>query len=66
MHDIELAMIIHAFNMWRHYLLGRIFTLMTDHNGLRYLFDQLNLNARKAIWLTTLSEFKFTIRYIKG
>lgn len=32
----------------------------------RYLFDQPNLNARKARWLGTLSEFDFEIRYIKG
>lgn len=37
-HDLELATIIHALKMWRHYLLGRIFTLMTNHGGLKYLF----------------------------
>ena len=65
-HDLELAVIIHALNMWRHYLLGRRFILMSDHNGLRYLFDQPNINVRQARWLTTLSEFDFEIRYIKG
>lgn len=39
MHVLELPMIIHALKMWRHYLLGRRFTLMSDHSGLRYLFD---------------------------
>ena len=38
-HDLELAKIIHELKMWRHYLLGKSFTLMSDHNGLRYLFD---------------------------
>ena len=33
-HDIELAVIIHALKMWRHYLLGKRFTLMRDHSGL--------------------------------
>ena len=45
-HDLELAAI-----MWRHYLMGRIFELRTDHYGLKYLFDQPTLNARQAIWL---------------
>lgn len=45
-YDLELATIIHALKMWRHYLLGRQFVLMTDHIGLRYLFDQPNVNAR--------------------
>jgi len=66
MHDLELVVIIHALNIWRHYLLGRRFTLMSNHIGLRYLFDQLNLNVRKARWLATLSEFNFDIRNIKG
>lgn len=40
--------------------------LMSDHIGLRYLFDQLNLNSRKARWLATISKFYFKIRYIEG
>jgi len=39
---------------------------MCDHSGLRSLFDQLNLNAKKARWFATISEFDFEIRYIKG
>jgi len=39
---------------------------MSDHSGLRYLFDQPNLNSMEARWLTTLSEFDFEVRYIKG
>ena len=66
MHDLVLTTIIHALKMWRHYLLGMRFTLMSDHIGLRYLFDQPNLNARQARLLATLSEFDFEIRYIKG
>jgi len=45
-HDLELTMIIHALKMWMHYLLGRRFVLMSDQIGLRYLFDQPNLNVR--------------------
>jgi hypothetical protein len=47
-HDLELAAILHALKMWRHYLLGRKFVLMIDHCGLQYLFDQPKLNAREA------------------
>lgn len=65
-HDLELETVIHALKMLRHYLLGRKFILNSDHSGLRYLFDQPNLNVRKARWLATLSEFDFEIKYIKG
>lgn len=44
-HGFELAVIVRALNMWRHYLLERKFTLMTNHGGLNYLFDQPKLNA---------------------
>jgi hypothetical protein len=39
---------------------------MTDHSGLRYLFDQPKLNVRQARWMDLLSEFDFEIKHIKG
>ena len=45
-HDLELASIIHALRMWRHYLMGRKFLMKTDNMNLKYLFDQLDLNVR--------------------
>jgi hypothetical protein len=37
-HDLELATIIHALKMWRHYLMGRKFEIRMDHCGMKYLF----------------------------
>ena len=34
-HDLELAAIIHALKMWRHYLIGRKFLLMSDNISLK-------------------------------
>jgi hypothetical protein len=65
-HDLELAAIVHALKMWRHYLSGRKFVLMTDHFGLRYLFDQPKLNAIQARWMALLSELDFEIKHVKG
>jgi len=65
-HDLELETIIHALKMWRHYLIGRKFVLMSDNISLKYLFDQQNLNARQAQWLAFLSEYDFEIKHIKG
>jgi hypothetical protein len=39
-HDLELAAIVNALNMWRHYLVGKKFELRIDHSGLKYLFEQ--------------------------
>jgi hypothetical protein len=65
-HDLELATIVHALRKGRHYLMGKRFELRTYHNGLKYLFDQPNLNARQNKWLEFLSEYDFDIKHIKG
>jgi hypothetical protein len=46
--------------------MGKWFELRTDHNGLKYLFDQPTLNDRQRIWLEFLSEYDFDINHIKG
>ena len=46
--------------------MGKRFDLGIDQNGLKYLFDQPNLNARQRIWLEFLSEYDFDIKHIKG
>jgi hypothetical protein len=65
-HDLELEAIVHALKMWRHYLMGKIFELRTDHSGLKYLFGQPSLNSRQSKWLEFLSEYDFDIKHIKG
>ena len=65
-HDLELASIVHALKMWRHYLMGRKFELRTYNCGLKYLFDQPTVNVRKAKWLEFLCDFDFQIKHIKG
>ena len=35
-HDLELAAIVFALKIWRHYLLGERFELFTDHKSLKY------------------------------
>ena len=39
---------------------------MLDNISLKYLFDQQNLNARQARWLSFLREYDFKIKDIKG
>ena len=38
---------------------------MLDNISLEYLFDQHNLNARQARWLSFLREYEFEIKHIK-
>ena len=37
-HDLELLAVIHFLKIWRHYLLGRKFKLVTDHKILKWIF----------------------------
>ena len=61
-YDLQLAAVIHALKMWCHNLIENSFILMTDNKGLKYLFDQPNLNARQARWQAFLSEYDFEIQ----
>jgi hypothetical protein len=36
--NLELLVVIHAFKVWRHYLLGNLVHINTDHKSLKYLF----------------------------
>jgi hypothetical protein len=65
-HDLDLASIVHALKKWRHYLMEKRVELRTNHNGLKYLFDQPTLNARQSRWLEFLYEYDFDIKKIKG
>ena len=39
-HDLELAAVVHALKIWRHYLLGNVCHIYTDHKSLKYIFTQ--------------------------
>ena len=47
MHDLELAAVIHALKIWRHYLFGKKYRIYTDHKSLKYVFTQKELNMRQ-------------------
>lgn len=65
-YDLQLRTVILVLQMWRHYLLGKRFLLMTDHHSLINYFKQPTLNVRQARWTDFLCEFDFYIKYIKG
>ena len=65
-HEQELLAIIHALGAWRHYLHGVKFTIMTDHQSLRYFKTQPMLSGRQSRWKDVIANFDFDIEYIKG
>ena len=44
-HDLELAAVVFALKLWRHYLYGEPCEIFTDHQSLKYLFTQRDLNG---------------------
>jgi hypothetical protein len=43
-HDLELAAVVHALKIWRHYLIGHRCEIYGDHKSHKYLFTQNDLN----------------------
>jgi hypothetical protein len=46
-HDLELVVVMLALKLWRHYLVGRNFKLKTNHQSLKNIFTQRDMNARQ-------------------
>jgi hypothetical protein len=44
-HDLELAAVVHALKIWRHYLIGNKCELFSDHKSLKYFFTQIEQPA---------------------
>ena len=65
-HEKELLAIVHAIRLWRMYLEGQRFTVITDHASLEYIKSQANLSRRQARWLETLQANDFDVRYRPG
>ena len=65
-YDKEMFAILEALRVWRPYLAGKPFTIVTDHAPLQYLQSQATLSPRQARWLDRLSEYQFTIVYKPG
>jgi len=56
--------VVWAIRQFRHYLLGPLFEIVTDHNALRWLFHkQNNLTPRVARWIMELMEYQFIVTY---
>nr|AAM74397.1 Putative retroelement [Oryza sativa Japonica Group] len=65
-HDLELAAVVHALKIWRHYLIGNRCEVYTDHKSLKYIFTQPDLNLRQRRWLELIKDYDMSIHYHPG
>jgi hypothetical protein len=65
-HDLELAAVVHALKIWRHYLIGHRCEVYSDHKSLKYKFTQNDLNLRQRRWLELIKDYDLGINYHPG
>jgi hypothetical protein len=65
-HDLELAAVVHALKLWRHYLMGNRCNIFTDHMSLKYIFTQSDLNMRQRRWLELTKDYDLEVHYHPG
>jgi hypothetical protein len=65
-HDLELAAVVHALKIWRHYLIGHRCEIYSGHKSLKYIFTQTDLNLRQHRWLELIKDCDIGINYHPG
>ena len=65
-HDLELAAVVHALKIWRHYIMGTKCQVYTDHKSLKYIFTQKDLNLRQRRWFELIKDYDLEIHYHPG
>ncbi|WMV47132.1 hypothetical protein MTR67_040517, partial [Solanum verrucosum] len=65
-HDLELAAVVFALKIWRHYLYGVKCEVFTDHLLLQHVFTLKDLNWRQQRWMELLKDYDVTIQYHPG
>jgi hypothetical protein len=63
---LELAVVVHALKIWRHYIIGKICEVYSDHKSLKYIFTQPDLNLRQQRWLELIKDYDLGINYHPG
>jgi hypothetical protein len=64
--DKEVLAIMHALTKFLQYLVGNRFKVKTDHNSLRFLMEQKELNEQQQKWISKIQAYDFEIEYVKG
>ena len=64
--ELELLAIVESINYWHHYLSGMKFTVVTDHQALKYLRTLKKTNSRLLKWSLKLDMYWFDVIYRKG
>ena len=64
-YEKEMMAIVKAIKKWHSYLLGKPFTIRTDHQSLKYLLEQRITYPIQTCWLPKILGYEYTIEYKK-
>ncbi|GAU42021.1 hypothetical protein TSUD_90550 [Trifolium subterraneum] len=65
-YEKELMALVLCIQHWRHYLLGTVFVVYTDHKSLKHLLQQKVNSPDQQCWLSKLLGYQFEVKYKPG
>ena len=65
-YDKELFALVRTLQTWQHYLWPREFIIHSDHEALKHIRSQTNLNRRHAKWVEFIESFPYIIKHKNG
>ncbi|MCH82079.1 enzymatic polyprotein, partial [Trifolium medium] len=65
-YEKELMALVLCIQHWRHYLLGKQFTVFTDHKSLKHFLQQRITSPDQQGWLAKLLGYQFEVKYKPG
>lgn len=65
-YEKELMALVLCIQHWRHYLLGKAFTVHTDHKSLKHFLQQRVTSPDQQCWLAKLLGYQFEVKYKPG
>ena len=63
---LEVLGVVYALKKFRHYLLGRRFTIKTDHASLQWIRRTPEPIPQTVRWLAFIEEFDFDVKHVPG
>ena len=65
-YDKELYALVRTLQTWQHYLWHREFIIHSDHEALKHIRTQTNLNRRHENWVEFIESFPYIIKHKNG